>query len=117
LINRYKMPEHFTVTIADNDVAVARNTAVNVEPPWTASTALRISLKPESLLDATSTFKAYKQPAHAERAFCSRLDIRRRGSGDSHSKPLKTGFFRYEMHDYRRGVKNYEPDFSALDSD
>ena len=80
MTNRYKMPEHFTVTIADNDVAVARNTAVNVEPPWTASTALRISLKPESL-DVTSTFKAYKQLAHAERAYCSQLDIRRRGSG------------------------------------
>ena len=70
VINRYKMAKHFAVTITDGDFTFERNTAqINAEAALDGVYVLRTSIKPE--LDATSTVKAYKQLAQAERAFRS----------------------------------------------
>jgi hypothetical protein len=71
VIDQYKMAKHFTVTISDDDLTVARNTAqIAAEAALDGIYVLRTSLKPETL-DAAATVKAYKQLAHAERAFRS----------------------------------------------
>jgi hypothetical protein len=71
VINHYKMAKHFTVTITDDDVAFARNIAqIDAEAALDGIYVLRTSLTPETL-DTAATVKAYKQLAHAERAFRS----------------------------------------------
>jgi len=70
-INQYETAKHFTVTITEDDVAFARNTAqIDAEAVLDGVYVLRTSLKPATL-DAAATVKAYKQLAHAERAFRS----------------------------------------------
>ena len=69
VINRYKMAKHFAVTITDSDLTFECNTAqINAEAALDGVYVLRTSIK---TLDATSTVKAYKQLAQAERAFRS----------------------------------------------
>jgi hypothetical protein len=71
VIDHYKMAKHFTLTIADDDVTFTRNTAqIAAEAALDGVSVLRTSLKPETL-DAAATVGAYKQLAHAERAFRS----------------------------------------------
>jgi hypothetical protein len=70
-LNHYKMAKHFVVTITDDDLTFARNTAqIDAEAALDGVYVLRTSLAPEAL-DATSTVKAYKQLAGVERAFRS----------------------------------------------
>jgi transposase len=71
VINRYKMAKHFAVTITDVGLTFERNIAqINAEAALDGVYVLRTSIKSETL-DATSTVKAYKQLAQAERAFRS----------------------------------------------
>jgi transposase len=71
VIDHYKMAKHFDVTIADDDVAFARNSAqINAEAALDGIYVLRTSLKPDTL-DTAATVKAYKQLAQVERAFRS----------------------------------------------
>jgi transposase len=71
VINHYKMAKHFDLTISDNDFTFERNTAqITAEAALDGVYVLRTNLGPE-ILDATSTVKAYKQLARAERAFRS----------------------------------------------
>lgn len=71
VIDRYKMAKHFAVAITDDDLTFERKTAqINAEAALDGVYVLRTNLKPETL-DATSTVKAYKQLAQAERAFRS----------------------------------------------
>jgi transposase len=71
VINRYKMAKHFDRTISDDDFTFERDTAqITAEAALDGVYVLRTNLQPE-ILDATSTVKAYKQLARAERAFRS----------------------------------------------
>ena len=71
VVDHYKMAKHFAVTILDDDLTFERKTEqITAEAALDGIYVLRTSLKPETL-DATSTVKAYKQLAHAERAFRS----------------------------------------------
>jgi hypothetical protein len=65
------MAKHFTLTITDDDMTFARTTAqIEAEAALDGIYVLRTSLKPETL-GAAATVRAYKQLAHAERAFRS----------------------------------------------
>ena len=69
VIDHYKMAKHFTVTIADDALTFTRAAAqIAAEAALDGIYVLRTSLKPETL-DDSSTVKAYKQLAQAERAF------------------------------------------------
>jgi hypothetical protein len=71
VIDHYKMAKHFTLTITDDDMTFARTTAqIEAEAALDGIYVLRTSLKPETL-GAAATVRAYKQLAHAERAFRS----------------------------------------------
>ena len=71
VIDRYKMAKHFTVAIADDGLAFARNAAqIDAEAALDGVYVVRTSLTAETL-DAGATVKAYKQLANAERAFRS----------------------------------------------
>jgi hypothetical protein len=71
VIDHYKMAKHFTVTITDAALTFTRNAEqIAAEAALDGIYVLRTSLKAETL-DASSTVKAYKQLAHAERAFRS----------------------------------------------
>jgi len=71
VINHYKMAKHFTVTITDDALTFTRDAAqIEAEAALDGIYVLRTSLRPETL-DASSTVKAYKQLAQAERAFRS----------------------------------------------
>ena len=71
VIDHYKMAKHFTLTITDAALTFTRNAEpIAAEAALDGIYVLRTSLKAETL-DASSTVKAYKQLAHAERAFRS----------------------------------------------
>jgi hypothetical protein len=71
VIDHYKMAKHFTVTITDDALTFTRNAAqIAAEVALDGVYVLRTSLAPATL-DAAATVKAYKQLAHAERAFRS----------------------------------------------
>ena len=75
VLNRYKMAKHFAVTITDDDFSFERDSAqIDAEAALDGVYVVRTSLKPE-VLDATSTVRAYKQLANAERAFRSLKSI------------------------------------------
>src|SRR5260370_8623688 len=85
------MAKHLAVTITDNDLPFERNTAqINAEAALDGVYVLRTSIKPETL-DATSTVKAYKQLAQAERAFRSlkTVDIEVRPIHHPRSHPVR----------------------------
>jgi hypothetical protein len=70
-VNHYKMAKHFVITITDDDLTFARNSAqIDAEAALDGIYVLRTSLTPAAL-DATATVKAYKQLAGVERAFRS----------------------------------------------
>jgi hypothetical protein len=70
-LNHYKMAKHFVVTITDDNLTFARNTAqIDAEAALDGLYVLRTNLAPEAI-DATSTVRAYKQLASVERAFRS----------------------------------------------
>src|SRR6516165_6427994 len=71
VIDHYNMAKHFRLSITDNELAFARNAvAIAAEARLDGVYVLRTSLEPATL-DAAATVKAYKQLAHAERAFRS----------------------------------------------
>jgi len=71
VINHYKMAKHFIVTITDDTLTFTRNAAqIAAEAALDGVYVLRTSVAPATL-DAAATVKAYKQLAHAERAFRS----------------------------------------------
>jgi hypothetical protein len=71
VIDHYKMAKHFAVTIADDALTFTRNAAqIAAEAALDGIYVLRTSVDPGSL-DAAATVGAYKQLAHAERAFRS----------------------------------------------
>jgi uncharacterized protein with PIN domain len=71
VIDHYKMAKHFAVTITDDALTITRNTAqIEAEAALDGVYVLRTSLKAQ-MLDAVATVTAYKQLAHAERAFRS----------------------------------------------
>jgi len=71
IIDRYKMAKHFTITITDDALTFTRNAPqIAAEAALDGVSVLRTSLEPATL-DAAATVKAYKQLAHAERAFRS----------------------------------------------
>ncbi len=70
-LDRYKMAKHFVLTITDDDFRFERASAqIDAEAALDGIYVVRTSLKAE-VLDATSTVRAYKQLANAERAFRS----------------------------------------------
>ena len=71
VIDHYKMAKHFTITITDDGLTFTRNAPqIAAEAALDGVYVLRTSLEPATL-DAAATVKAYKQLAHAERAFRS----------------------------------------------
>jgi len=71
VIDHYKMAKHFTITITDDALTFTRNAPqIAAEAALDGVYVLRTSLEPATL-DAAATVKAYKQLAHAERAFRS----------------------------------------------
>ena len=69
IIDHYKMAKHFTITITDDALTFTRNAPqIAAEAALDGVYVLRTSLEPATL-DAAA--KAYKQLAHAERAFRS----------------------------------------------
>src|SRR5215472_1176131 len=69
IIDHYKMAKHFTITITDDALTFTRNAPqIAAEAALDGVYVLRTSLEPATL-DAAATVKAYKQLAHAERAF------------------------------------------------
>jgi hypothetical protein len=71
VIDRYKMAKHFDVTVTDDNLTFARRGAlIDAEAALDGVYVLRTSVAAETL-EASATVAAYKQLAHAERAFRS----------------------------------------------
>lgn len=71
VIDRHNMAKHFTLTITDDDLTFERNNPqIDNEAALDGIYVVRTSLSSKEL-DDTSTVKAYKQLANAERAFRS----------------------------------------------
>jgi hypothetical protein len=69
VINKYKMGKHFTVTITDTTLVVARKQAqIDAEAALDGIYVLRTSV-PAAQLDAPGVVFAYKNLAHIERDF------------------------------------------------
>ena len=71
VIDRYNMAKHFTVIVTDDDLTFERNSPqIDNEAALDGIYVVRTNLGSQQL-DDTSTVKAYKQLANAERAFRS----------------------------------------------
>jgi transposase len=71
VIDRYNMAKHFTVIVTDDDLTFERNSPqIDNEAALDGIYVVRTNLGTEQL-DDTSTVRAYKQLANAERAFRS----------------------------------------------
>jgi hypothetical protein len=82
VLNRHKMAKHFTLSIADHQFRVTRNTAaIAAEAALDGFYVVRTNL-PLATLDDAATVRAYKSLAGVERAFRSLKTV------DLHIRPL-----------------------------